>query len=99
MDQPERATMGRAILVLAIMLLGPPLALLMLAHTGLFPSRWGNADYAILLALGVGGISAMAWSRWPPIVMLLVGIAYTILAIPVLPILGLLAVCSTGNCI
>jgi hypothetical protein len=31
--------------------------------------------------------------------MVVVGIAYTILAVPLLPLLGLLAVCSTGNCL
>ena len=99
MDQPERTTIGRTIRTFAIMMLTPPLALLLLAHTGLIPTRWGNADYAVLLALWAMGISAMAWSRWPLGVMLVVGIAYTILAIPALPLLGLVAVCSTGNCL
>jgi len=91
--------MGRTIHIVAIMALGPPVLLYIIAQLGLFALRsevigWG----ALVVAWGVG-MAALATSGWRRGVMLGVGIAYTVVAVPVVPFLGLLAVCSTGDCL
>lgn len=89
--------MGRTILTCAIMLLAPPLLLYALAQAGAFHSAVNG--YALLAAAWATGIAALPTSGWPRDAQLMVGLAYTLAAIPVLPLLALLAVCTTGDCI
>jgi hypothetical protein len=94
--------MGRTIRTLVIMLLAPPLLLYALAQAGAFHSAAVDsaaAGYALLAAAWATGITALLASGWPRDVQLKVGLAYTLAAIPVLPFLALLAVCTTGDCL
>ena len=91
--------MSRTWLTVAIMVLAPPVLLLSLAHLGAFISHSALVGYSALVAAWLLGIAALATSRWPRRTKVWVGVAYTLAAIPLIPFLGLLAVCSTGDCI
>jgi hypothetical protein len=82
------------------MLLGPPVALLALAHSGVFETY--SSDL-IVFATWIGawalGITALLSSGWTRRAIMWVGVAYTIAAVPIIPFLGLLAGCSTGDCL
>jgi hypothetical protein len=82
---------------LLLMLLGPPLVLLFWAH-GVRPTYSGLDWPAIILAglLGLAGLAAAPWRSSPKIV---VAFVYSLLLIAALPFVGLLAVCSTGDCL
>jgi len=84
---------------LAIMLLMPPLVLVAWAHAlpGSMGSEW--VALPLLIALIVAGLVAVATSRWPPSVKAVVAIVYALAAIPLLPFMTLVAVCSTGDCL
>jgi hypothetical protein len=90
--------MGRPVIAIIVMLAAPILVLLTAAHTGLFS---GGAVGAYFVLISAWAIVAFAiWSaRWSRRVTVGLTIAYTVAAIPVLPFAGLLAVCSTGDCI
>ena len=65
MDQREGRTIGRTMLTLAIMLLGPPLVLVGLVLAEVMPFREPAADWGAVALLWAMGIAALAWSRWP----------------------------------
>jgi hypothetical protein len=90
--------MGRTLRTLAIMLLAPPLLLYALAQAGAF-GHGAIADYALLATAWAAGMAALPASGWRRDVQLIVGLAYTLAAIPALPFLALLAVCTTGDCL
>jgi hypothetical protein len=73
----------------------PLLILLLSAHTELL----GEATaYPIMFTAWLVGVASIALSGWSLIARLIVGVAYTVMAIFSLPFLTLLAECSTGNC-
>lgn len=81
---------------LMLMLPAPLLALLFWAHV-VGSSTWGWEWAAIIVAglIGlIGAVTAPWHGRWKWI-----AIVYGLLLIPTLPFAGLLAVCSTGNCL
>lgn len=84
-----------------IMLAFPPLVLLILAHA--FPgSLQTDSGWLILLILIgslVTGMVAIGASGWRMQVRIGVALGYALAAIPVLPFMALLAVCSTGDCL
>ena len=78
-----------------LMLLAPPLVLLFWAHV--VPSYFDWEWVALIVAAVVGLLGAVTapWhDRWKWI-----AVVYGLLLIPTLPFAGLLAVCSTGNCL
>jgi hypothetical protein len=84
------------------MFLAPPLLLYVLAQGGAFSHRanlGASAGYALLAAIWAVGMAALSTSGWRWEVKFGAGVAYTLAAIPVLPFLGLLAVCATGDCL
>jgi hypothetical protein len=94
--------MERTLRTIAIMLLAPPLLLYALAQAGAFsPSAnlSAVASYALLAPAWAAGMAALPTSGWRRQVQLIVGLAYTLVAIPALPFLALLAVCTTGDCL
>lgn len=91
--------MGRTIRTVAIMLLAPPALLYALAHAGAFDTPSALAHYALLVSVWAIGMAALARSRWPLDVKLVAGLAYSLAAVFALPLLALLAVCSTGDCL
>jgi hypothetical protein len=90
--------MASTVRTLAIMLLGPPLLLYALAQAGAF-GHSPAADYALMAIPWAIGLAALITSGWPSPVRLWLGAAYTLAAMPALPFLALLAVCSTGDCL
>ena len=95
----QSGSMARTIGTIFVMILAPPLLLFALAHLSLFAARAPLVAYAALIAIWAIGIGAMLSSGWSRRVLVGVGVAYTLAAVPILPFLGLLAVCSTGDCI
>lgn len=83
----------------AIMALAPPLLLFGVAHAGVVSYLPVMTGYALFVLAWALGIAAVATSGWPPLVKAWVAVAYTLAAMPGMPFLGLLAVCSTGNCL
>lgn len=77
----------------------PALLLIVAAHTGLLSSGSGIFVYVTLALAWLTGIVAIQLAGWPRKFAVGVMIAYTIIAIPALPYAGLLAVCTTGDCI
>lgn len=90
--------MRRLIVALVGMLTAPILLLLAAAHTGLF-SIGAVVAYLVLIAAWAIGVIAIWLGGWSHKVTISLTIAYTVAAIPVLPFVGLLAVCSAGDCI
>ena len=90
----------RTLRALAIMFLLPPLVLLALAHgwPGFFALN-GFLVLASLMLLVVAGVAAAWTAPWPEPVRFGIGGAYLVLAIPAMPTLSLLAVCTTGDCL
>ncbi|HEX8534300.1 MAG TPA: hypothetical protein VF662_09040 [Allosphingosinicella sp.] len=91
--------MARTVRTIAAMVLAPPLFLLVLAQMGAFASRSPMIGYASMLGVWAIGMAALLSSGWERRMLIWVGVAYTIVAAPIIPFLGLLAVCSTGDCI
>lgn len=77
----------------------PPTLLFGAAHLGLFSSKSGALSYGVLIAAWGCGMGAVSTSGWSRRTILVVGVAYTVAALAVLPFVSLLAVCSTGDCI
>lgn len=80
-----------------LMVLGPPAVLLLWAHllrSELVTSEWPALIVAVMLGL-VGVLTA----PWRSEVKAGLAVGYLTLAIPTLPFIGLLAVCSTGDCL
>ena len=86
----------RAAAAIAVMLVVPPAILLISAHTGLMREA---IAYPIMFAAWLAGLAGIAFSGWPLVARLILGIAYSVLAVLTLPFLTLLAVCTTGNCL
>jgi len=77
-----------------LMLFAPLLVLLVWAH--LFPQIWFRA--AEILA-GFTGLVGVATSPWSKAEKLAAAAGYILLAVLAVPFLGLLAVCTTGDCL
>lgn len=86
----------KTVSTLAIMLLPPPVVFFGLAHA--FPGS-GSLLVALMIPLAAIGLAAVANSSWPKPVRIGVGTAYGLASIAALPLLVLLAVCSTGDCL
>lgn len=91
--------MGRSALVLAVMLGAPALLVYASALTGAASHPLPVVGLMTLVAAWALGMAALAFSGWPRRVRIGVAIAYTAAAIPGLPLLALLAVCTTGDCL
>jgi hypothetical protein len=89
--------LGRTILALTLMLVGPPMLLLLWAH--LLRPAWHGSDWIALFAAGLLGLGGVVSAPWSNRVQAVVAIAYILTAVAVLPFLGLVAVCSTGDCL
>lgn len=86
----------RTAAAIAAVLVVPPAVLLASAHTGLMTEA---TAYPIMFAAWLAALAGIAFSGWPLVARLILGIAYSVLAIPALPFLTLMAVCTTGNCL
>ncbi|MES2987232.1 MAG: hypothetical protein V4808_04945 [Pseudomonadota bacterium] len=80
---------------LTVMLLAPPAVLLLWAHLIGFHRDW--ALLAIILA-GTAGLAGAVTAPWSDRVKTLIAAIYVIAAIPLVPLLSLVAVCTTGDC-
>lgn len=99
-DRAVRADAGlngtaRLVVAIVAMLAMPPLILVAAAHTNLLG---GTTAYPIMFAAWLAGVAGIACSGWQLPARLIVGVAYTIVAILTLPFLTLAAVCTTGTC-
>lgn len=81
----------------ALMILGPPLILFCWAHL-IRPVISGMDWFAFVLA-GFVGLAGAASGPWSIKVKGVVAVLYMCLFVATLPFIGLLAVCSTGDCI
>lgn len=90
--------MSRSVIAIIVVLTAPVLLLLAAAHTGLFSSG-AMVAYLVLIAAWAIGVVAIWSARWSRRVTIGLTLAYTVAAIPILPFGGLLAVCTTGDCI
>ena len=79
------------------MFAGPPLVLLLWAH--LLRPVVPHSDWFALPAAGLFGLAGVATAPWSDSVKTAVAVAYIVLGVLALPFVGLLAVCSTGDCI
>jgi hypothetical protein len=86
-----------AVRTIILMLLAPPLFLLSWAHL-IRPSHAGW-DWPVVIAAGLVGLVGAATAPWRGRRKWVVFAVYGILLIPALPFTGLLAVCSTGDCL
>lgn len=91
--------MGRSIIAALAMITAPALLLVFAAHTGLFSHRSVALAYVMLFLAWLTAMGAIRMAGWSHRVTAGMMVAYTIVAIPALPFAGLLAVCSTGDCI
>jgi hypothetical protein len=80
-----------------LMLVAPPIVLVLWAH--LIRPEWPGLDWPATILAGLLGLVGVATSPWRTDVKAAVGAVYIALALVVLPFLGLLAVCSTGDCL
>jgi hypothetical protein len=83
---------------IAVMLL-PPAVLFGLAH--MVPGSLAEEMLVIplMILLAGAGLAAVATSGWRRPVRIGVGVAYGLGSVAALPLLALVAVCSTGNCL
>ena len=79
------------------MLLGPPLVLLFWAHV--IRSSWPGLDWPVTILAGLVGLGGVAISPWAVKIKTGIGLAYLVASVATLPFVGLLAVCSTGDCL
>jgi threonine dehydrogenase-like Zn-dependent dehydrogenase len=82
---------------LVIMLLAPPLALLFWAHA--VRRIYSGWDLVAIIVAGLLGLAGAATAPWQGIRKYAAAAVYGLLLIPALPFAGLLAVCSTGDCL
>ena len=80
-----------------LMVIAPVAVLLIWAHF-VRPSLSG-LDYIVLVIAALAGLVGVATAPWRSEVRIRLGLAYLIAAILLLPIAGLFAVCSTGDCL
>lgn len=89
--------MGGSVRSILLMLLGPPVVLLLWAH--LIRPNWLGWDWPVMITavlLGLVGIGTSPWRLEAKVTLLA---AYLALSLVAVPFLGLLAVCSTGDCL
>jgi threonine dehydrogenase-like Zn-dependent dehydrogenase len=79
------------------MAFGPPLLLLLWAHI-IHPSHSGW-DWVAVIAAGLVGLAGAATAPWRGARKWVIVGLYALLLVPALPFTGLLAVCSTGDCL
>jgi hypothetical protein len=91
--------MASTIRTVAIMVLAPPLLIYALMRAGAFASHGPVIGYGALVLPWAIAMAGLVTSGWQKKVQASVGVAYTLAAIPVLPFLALLAVCTTGDCL
>jgi xanthine/uracil/vitamin C permease (AzgA family) len=90
--------MLRTARTLAILFVAPPVVLI--ALTQLVPSQAaGWIWYVVLAALGSLAVAGLRTSQWSDTTQVIVGILYIFAAIPMLPLLTLIAACTTGDCL
>ena len=82
---------------LFLMLVAPPLALLLWAH--LIRPAASDSDIIALFLAGIIGLAGAVTAPWSPKVKAAASIAYIAVGVMALPLLTLLAVCSTGDCL
>ena len=87
---------ARTLLLMAVV---PVVALFVAAYAGLLSPHRGGVGYAPLLLAGAAGMVPLPWSGWDRSIMVIAAITYAGLVLIALPYVGLLAVCSTGDCI
>jgi len=75
-----------------------PVAVLMIWAHFVRPSVNG-LDLLVMATAAVVGLIGIATSRWRTEVRVAAGLAYVAAAVLVLPVAGLFAVCSTGDCL
>jgi hypothetical protein len=80
-----------------LMLLAPPVVLLFWAH--LVRPTYSGWDWPACIAAGLVGLAGAATAPWQGLWKWGVAIVYGLLLLPALPFVGLLAVCSTGDCL
>ena len=94
----EYSQMARTARTITIMALAPPFLFYGLAHLGAFFGPHSDLiGYSAWIVAWVTAMAALATSGWRRSGV--VGVAYTLVAIPLFPFLTLLAVCSTGHCL
>ena len=79
------------------MFVGPPLLLLLWAH--LLRPLLPHSDWFALAAAGLLGLVGAATAPWSGSVKTVAAVAYIVLCVLTLPLVTLLAVCSTGDCL
>lgn len=84
--------MKATVRTLAILFAMPPVALLALAH--LVRSDADAIWWIAAIAIATAAIAAIGTSGWSRPVQLIVGALYGLAAVPLLPLLGLLAACT-----
>lgn len=82
---------------LMLMLLAPPLVLLLWAHV--IRPTYSGWDWVAVILAGLLGLAGAATAPWRKTWKLGVAVVYGLLLVPALPFAGLLAVCSTGDCL
>lgn len=82
---------------LMIMVLAPPLVLLCWAFL-IRPAISGLDLFAVFLA-GILGLAGVATAPWSAKVRAALAVIYVGLGIAALPLMALLAVCATGDCL
>ncbi|HEV2043987.1 MAG TPA: hypothetical protein VGR05_04835, partial [Sphingomicrobium sp.] len=75
----------------------PPLLLVLWAH--LLRPFWPNSDWFAVIAAGLIGMAAVATAPWRDRTRAVIAVVYIVLLWASLPFVGLLAVCSTGDCL
>jgi hypothetical protein len=96
-ERPASRLTGRQAASVSVALLGPPIVLMLWAHfvrSGRPDSDWPAMGVAALV--GLAAILAGPWRTRHKVVMIACYLAF---AAVVLPVVGLLAVCSTGDCL
>lgn len=91
--------MGRSIGAVFAFVTVPTLVLIIAAHLGLFSHGSQAGAYGILCLAWLAGIAAIRLARWPRKITAGIMDFYTVIAVPSLPVAGLLAVSSTGYCL
>lgn len=90
--------MLRTARTLTILFVVLPFVLIGLAQ--LVPSRAGEWIWYVALAALVSlMVAGLRTSRWSDTTQVVVGIVYMCAAIPMMPLLALVAACTTGDCL
>lgn len=81
----------------ALMILGPPLILFCWAH--FIRPVMSGLDLFVYVLAGIVGLAGAASAPWSIKAKGAVAVLYICIFVATLPFIGLLAVCSTGDCI